>query len=94
MKTLSITEARKNLGRLCEAAGRGEAVGIISGSRIFQLKAVAVVAWDDTYAAREYGVTAEEMDAFTRRAEAEITLKEKRGGYVYSKGKFDPKSMA
>ena len=53
MKTLSITEARKNLGRLCEAAGRGEAVGIISGSRIFQLKPVAVVAWDDTYAARE-----------------------------------------
>ena len=94
MKTLSITEARKNLGRLCDAAGRGEAVGIISGSRIFQLKPVAVVAWDDTYAAREYGVTAGEMDAFTRRAETEMTLKEKRGGYVHSKGKFDPKSLA
>lgn len=93
MKTLSITEARKNLGRLCDAAGRGEAVGIISGSRIFQLKPVTVVAWDDTYPAREYGVTAEEMDAFAERAEAEITLKKKRGGYVEIKGKFDSKSL-
>ena len=93
MKTLSITEARKNLGRLCAAAGRGEAVGIISGNRIFQLRPVTVVAWDDTYAAREYGVTAEEMDAFVLRAEAVMTLKEKRGGYVNVKGKFDPKSL-
>jgi len=94
MKTLSITEARKNLGRLCEAAGRGEAVGIISGSRIFQLKPVTVVAWDDTYAAKEYGVTVEEMDAFIQRAETEMTVKEKRGGYVHAKGKFDPDSLA
>jgi len=34
------------------------------------------------------------MDAFTRRAETEMTLEEKRGGYVHSKGKFDPKSLA
>ena len=93
MKTLSVTEARRNLGQLCAAAGRGEAVGIISGNRIFQLKPVTVVAWDDTYAAREYGVAAEEMDAFSKHADTDIIRKEKRGAYVRFQGKFDPKAL-
>ena len=93
MKTLTVTEARRNLGQLCAAAGKGEAVGIISGNQIFQLKPVTVVAWEETYAAKEYGVTAEEMDAFTKRADAEIARKEKQGGYVRFKGRFDPKAL-
>ena len=94
MKTLTITQARKNLGQLCTEAARGKAVGIISGHQIFQLKPVQVVAWDDTYVAREYGVTAEEMDAFVAQADAEVVRKEKRGAYVRFTGRFDPKSLA
>jgi hypothetical protein len=90
MKTLTITEARKNLGHLCAAAAHGEAIGIISGSRIFQLKPVEVVSWDDTYAAKEYGVTLGEMDAFIDRADAEVSRREQRGGYERFHGKFDP----
>lgn len=93
IKTLTITQARKNLGQLCNEAGRGKAVGIISGHQIFQLKPVEVVAWDDTYAAKEYDVTAVEMDTFVTRADADIARKEKRGAYVRFKGKFDPKSI-
>jgi len=93
MKTLTITQARKNLGQLCNEAGRGKVIGIISGDRIFQLKPVEVVAWDDTHLAREYDVTPAEMDAFVARAEGEIVRKEKRGGYTRFKGKFDPKTL-
>jgi hypothetical protein len=93
MKTLTVTQARKNLGQLCSEAGRGRAVGIISGHQIFQLKPVQVVAWDDTYVAKEYGVTAEEMDAFVARADGDVVRKEKRGGYTRFKGKFDPQAL-
>lgn len=94
MKTLTVTEARRNLGQLCLEAGRGKAVGIISGNQVFQLKPVEVVAWDDTYVAREYDVTAREMDEFVARADAEVARKEKRGGYTRFKGRFEPKSLA
>ena len=94
MKTLTITQARKNLGQLCHEAARGKVVGIISGHQIFQLKPVQVVAWDETYVAKEYGVTAAEMDTFTARADARVSRKEKRGDYTRFKGKFDPKSLA
>ena len=93
MKTLTITQARKNLGQLCGEAARGKVVGIISGHQIFQLKPVQVVAWDDTYVAKEYEVTAPEMDAFIARADAEVGRKEKRGAYTRFKGKFAPKSL-
>ena len=94
MKTLTITQARRNLGQLCSEAGRGKVIGIISGHQIFQLKPVQVVAWDDTYAAKEYDVTAAEMGAFVEHADAEIGRKEKRGAYTRFKGRFDPKSLA
>jgi len=93
MKTLTITQARKNLGQLCGEAARGKVVGIISGHQIFQLKPVQVVAWDDTYVAKEYEVTAPAMDTFIARADAEVVRREKRGAYTLYKGKFDPKSL-
>ena len=93
MKTLTITQARKNLGQLCNEAGRGKMVGIISGHQIFQLKPVQVVAWEDTYVAKEYDVSPAEMEAFVARADADIVQKEKRGAYTRFKGKFDPKSL-
>ena len=93
MKTLTVTQARKNLGQLCNEAGRGKVIGIISGHQIFQLKPVEVVAWDDTYVAKEYGVTAAEIDTFVANADADVSRKEKRGAYTRFKGKFDPKSL-
>lgn len=93
MKTLTITEARKNLGRLCAEAAKGEAIGIISGNRVIQLRPVEVLAWEDAYAAKEYGVSLAEMEAFEQRGEVETQAKEKRGRYVEFPGKFDPRSL-
>jgi antitoxin (DNA-binding transcriptional repressor) of toxin-antitoxin stability system len=54
MKTLTITDAKKNLGRWLTAAARGEDIGIISGADIIALRRVEVESSD--YAEREYGV--------------------------------------
>ena len=42
MKTLTITDARKNLGKLLTAAARGEDIGIISGADVIALRKVEV----------------------------------------------------
>ena len=59
MKTLTITEAKKNLGHWLAAAARGEEIGIISGADVIALRKVAVEATD--YAQREYGVSPEQV---------------------------------
>ncbi len=68
MKTLTITEAKKNLGRWLAAAGRGEDIGIVSGADIIALRKVGVESTD--YAQREYGASETEvrtLDAATER---------------------------
>jgi antitoxin (DNA-binding transcriptional repressor) of toxin-antitoxin stability system len=68
MKTLTITEAKKNLGSLLQAAARGESIGVISGADIIALRRVDVESTD--YALSEYGVTnaqLEELDRATDR---------------------------
>jgi hypothetical protein len=55
MQTLTITDAKKNLGRLLQAAARGEDIGIVSGASIIALRKVEIESMD--YAEREYGVT-------------------------------------
>jgi antitoxin (DNA-binding transcriptional repressor) of toxin-antitoxin stability system len=55
MKTLTITDAKKNLGRWLTAAARGEDIGIISGADIIALRRIEVESSD--YAEREYGAT-------------------------------------
>lgn len=77
MTTLSITEAKKNLGKWLKAAGEGEEVGIIAGSKIFALRPVTV--HSDGYALQEYGVTREELERFADRAEKQ-TAKLRRAG--------------
>jgi antitoxin (DNA-binding transcriptional repressor) of toxin-antitoxin stability system len=67
MKTLTITDAKKNLGQWLMAAARGEDVGIISGSDIIALRKVEVESTD--YAYREYGVTPKEMENLERNVE-------------------------
>src|SRR2546430_369172 len=81
MTTLSITEAKKNLGKWLKAAGEGEEIGIISGSKIFALRRVTVTSAD--YAIHEYGVTREELERFADRAEKH-TAKLHRAGKLMS----------
>ena len=61
MKTLTITNAKKNLGRWLAAASRGEDIGIISGADIIALRRVEVESMD--YAQREYEATPEQVAA-------------------------------
>ncbi|TDI36885.1 MAG: hypothetical protein E2P02_24115 [Acidobacteria bacterium] len=61
MKTLTITDAKKNLGKWLLAAARGEDIGIVCGADIIALRRVEVESTD--YAQREYGVTPEEIEA-------------------------------
>jgi antitoxin (DNA-binding transcriptional repressor) of toxin-antitoxin stability system len=61
MKTLTITDAKKNLGRWLAAASRGEDVGIICGADIIALRKVEVESTD--YAQREYEATPEQVAA-------------------------------
>ena len=59
MKTLTITDAKKNLGRWLAAASRGEDIGIVSGADIIALRKVDVESTD--YAQREYEATPEQV---------------------------------
>jgi antitoxin (DNA-binding transcriptional repressor) of toxin-antitoxin stability system len=80
MKTLTITAAKKNLGRWLDAAVRGENIGIISGADIIALRKVEVEAVDDySYAMREYGVTRKELDQFGKTVDEHIA-RERRDG--------------
>ena len=64
MKTLTITEAKKNLGRWLAAAARGEDIGIVSGADIVALRRVEVESTD--YGEREYGASAEQVLAIEK----------------------------
>jgi antitoxin (DNA-binding transcriptional repressor) of toxin-antitoxin stability system len=67
MRTLTITDARKNLSRWLDAAARGQDIGIIRGAQIIALRPVAVESTD--YAQREYGATPEQIAAFAAATE-------------------------
>ncbi len=64
MTTLTITDAKKNLGRWLQAAARGEDIGIISGAHVIALRKVEVESVD--YAQREYGATPGQVQALSR----------------------------
>jgi len=67
MKTLTITAAKKNLGRWLAAAARGEDIGIICGADIVALRKVNIESTD--YAQREYGATSEQVAALEQATE-------------------------
>ena len=77
MTTLSITEARQNLGVWVKKAIAGENVGILCGNQVVALRPVEIESTD--YAEREYGVTGPELDRFAKRAHEEIK-KDRRAG--------------
>ena len=75
MKTLTITDAKKNLGRLLSEAARGEDIGIVSGADIIALRKVEVESTDYAY---------RELNAFEKAAE-ERFRKMKHSGKLISK---------
>ena len=80
MKTLTITEAKKNLGKWLNAAVAGEEVGIISGAAIIALRPIEVLPADLTphipvdyaYLLSEYGISKKDAEAFEKKAEAKL----------------------
>ncbi len=77
MRTLTITEAKKNLSKWLQAAARGEEVAIISGAEVIALRKVEVEATD--YAWREYGATPAELERFDDAMEARYQRLKKSG---------------
>lgn len=59
MKTLTITDAKKNLSRWLLAAARGEDVGIVCGADIIALRKIEVESTD--YAQGSYGATPDQV---------------------------------
>ncbi len=77
MKTLTVTEARKNLSSWIRRAGAGEEIAIIDGARIYAIRPVNVIAAD--YALHEYGATPAEVDAAVARTRREIAAERAAG---------------
>ncbi len=77
MKTLTVTEARKNLSGWIRRAGAGEEIGIVDGARIYAIRPVTVMAAD--YALAEYGVTPAEVEAAVARTKREIAAERAAG---------------
>jgi len=67
MKTLTITDAKKNLGRWLAAAARGEDIGIVCGADVIALRKVDIESTD--YAQREYGATPEQVVGLEKATE-------------------------
>ena len=80
MKTLTITEAKKNLGKWLAAAGKGEEIGIIAGNGVVALRKVEIEAND--YARREYGAAEEELDQFVKRVNSQMEKLRREGRLI------------
>jgi antitoxin (DNA-binding transcriptional repressor) of toxin-antitoxin stability system len=79
MKTLTITDAKKNLGAWLKAAGRGEEVAILCGADVIALRKVEIEAVDTGYASAEYGVTPQELERFERAVDRKFSASKKAG---------------
>jgi antitoxin (DNA-binding transcriptional repressor) of toxin-antitoxin stability system len=91
MKTLTITDARQNLGHWLRLAANGEDVGVIVGSDIIALRKVSVQSAD--YAYQEYGLAPAQVQEFEERIDASIkkerrakTVKEFKGDWRELRG--------
>jgi antitoxin (DNA-binding transcriptional repressor) of toxin-antitoxin stability system len=80
MKTLTITDAKKSLGRWLEAAARGEDIGIVAGANIIALRKVEVESTD--YAQREYGATPDQVGTLDRATDRRYRRLKKTGKLV------------
>jgi antitoxin (DNA-binding transcriptional repressor) of toxin-antitoxin stability system len=89
MQTLTITHAKKNLGKWLKAAARGEDIGIINGADIIALRKVPVESAD--YPFREYGVTPAQLDKFADATDA-LVERYRRDGSL-EKYRVDPAQL-
>ena len=80
MKTLTITDAKKNLSRWLDAAAGGEDIGIVRGAEIIALRRVEVEATD--YAQREYAATPEQIAAFAEATDKRYRRLKRSGKLV------------
>ncbi len=80
MKTLTITDAKKNLTRWLDAAARGDDIGIIRGADIIALRKVEVESRDQ--AQREYGATQEQIAALEEATEKRYRRLKRSGKLV------------
>jgi antitoxin (DNA-binding transcriptional repressor) of toxin-antitoxin stability system len=79
LKTVTITEAKKNLTRWLQMAAGGDDVAIVSADSIIALRKVEVEPVDDTGAVRGYGATPAELDRFEKAVD-ERYQQEKQAG--------------
>jgi antitoxin (DNA-binding transcriptional repressor) of toxin-antitoxin stability system len=70
MRTLTITDARQNLGHWLKLAANGEDVGVIVGSDIIALRKVSVQSAD--YAYHEYGLAPAQVQKAEERIDADV----------------------
>ena len=80
MKTLTITDAKKNLGRWLAAASRGEDIGIVCGADIIALRKVGVESTD--YAQREYEATPEQVATLEKATDRRYRTLKRSGKLV------------
>lgn len=80
MKTLTITDAKKNLSRWLDAAARGQDIGIICGADIIALRKVEVESTD--YGQREYGATPEQVAALDKATDRRYRRLKRSGKLV------------
>ena len=80
MTTLTITDAKKNLGKWLSAAVNGQEIGIVSGATVVALRPVEIESTD--YAWREYGLGESALDAFIRADDKRIAATQRAGQFV------------
>ncbi|MGD0224178.1 MAG: hypothetical protein ABSF71_17755 [Terriglobia bacterium] len=80
MKTLTITDAKKNLSRWLDAAANGQDIGIIRGAEIIALRRVEVESTD--YAQREYAATPDQVAALADATEKRYRRLKRSGKLV------------
>jgi antitoxin (DNA-binding transcriptional repressor) of toxin-antitoxin stability system len=80
MKTLTITEAKKNLSRWLAATAQGEDVGIVCGADIIALRKIEVESTD--YAQREYAATSEQITALDKATDKRYRKLKRSGKLV------------
>ncbi len=77
MKTLSITDARQNLGEWLKKSLAGEDIGVVVGGAIVAFRPVKV--YSEDYGTQEYGVTDRHLDRFVKKTNQELDADRKAG---------------
>jgi len=77
MITMTPTKARINLSALLKRALKGDDIGILIDGKVVALRPVTVESTD--YAAREYGVSPDELTRFEEKVHGKIQKDRKAG---------------